>query len=254
MMKLGMVTYLLGKDWDVPTIIKNCAATGFEGAELRSTHAHGVEDDLNDAQRNHVRKQFEDSPVELVGLGSAFEFHSPDADELRRNIEGTKRYVKLAHDVGGSGVKVRPNGFPRGVSAERTLQQIGKSLRQCGQFAEGYGIDIRLEVHGPVTSELPHIQRMIEIADHPNVVVCWNSNPTDLTGDGLEGNFRRVRDKIGMVHIHDLYDEKYPYRKLFALLERAGYEGYCLAECPASNDPLRVMHYYRALFDAYQNA
>ena len=42
-MKLGLVTYNMAKDWDVPTIIKNCQDTGFEGVELRTTHAHKVE-------------------------------------------------------------------------------------------------------------------------------------------------------------------------------------------------------------------
>src|SRR5688500_16796997 len=42
-MKIGIVTYNIAKDWDVTTIIKNCAATKFEGVELRTTHKHGVE-------------------------------------------------------------------------------------------------------------------------------------------------------------------------------------------------------------------
>ena len=48
-MQLGLVTYLLGKDWDVATLIENCTNTGFQGVELRSTHAHGVESDLSNA-------------------------------------------------------------------------------------------------------------------------------------------------------------------------------------------------------------
>lgn len=251
-MRLGLVTYLLAKDWDVPTIIKNCAETQFEGVELRSTHAHGVEDSLNQMQRQEVRKAFANSPVELVGLGTAYEFHSSNPQEVNANVEGTKRAVILAHDVGGTGVKVRPNGIPQGASLPGTLEQIGKALRECGKFALGYGIEIRLEVHGPVTSELPHIETMITAADQPNVKVCWNSNATDLTGEGFEKNFQRVQAKIGMVHVHDLYDPDYPYPALFRRLKKAGYQGYCLAECAASTDPLRVMHYYRALFDAYQ--
>ena len=49
-MKLGIVTYMWGADWDLPTLIKNCEATGFEGVELRSTQKHGVEPSLTKEQ------------------------------------------------------------------------------------------------------------------------------------------------------------------------------------------------------------
>lgn len=247
-MKLGLVTYLLGKDWDVPTLIKNCAATGFEGVELRSTHAHGVEPSLGERERAEVQARFADSEVELVGLGSACEYHSPDPAVVRRNIEETKAFVKLCHDVGGSGVKVRPNGLPEGVPVERTLDQIGRALRECAEFGEGYGVAIRLEVHGRETSRLDHIRAIMDVADHPGAVVCWNSNATDLEQGSLDRTFHLVADKIGTVHIHDLYDP-YPYDRLFELLKERSFEGYCLSESPASSDPVRVMHYYRALWD-----
>ena len=78
-MQLGLVTYMWGAEWDVPTIIKNCRATGFAGVELRSGHKHGVEPTLSKAARREVAARFEDSGVTLVGLGSACEYHSPDA-------------------------------------------------------------------------------------------------------------------------------------------------------------------------------
>jgi hypothetical protein len=66
-MKLGTVTYNLAKDWDIATIIKNCAEAKFQGVELRTTHAHGVEVSLSKQQRAEVKKRFQDSPVELMG-------------------------------------------------------------------------------------------------------------------------------------------------------------------------------------------
>jgi hypothetical protein len=50
-MKFGLVTYLWGKDWDLPTLISNCEKTGYLGVELRTQHAHGVETTLNASQR-----------------------------------------------------------------------------------------------------------------------------------------------------------------------------------------------------------
>ena len=162
-MRIGLVTYNLAKEWDLETVIKNCEEAQFEGVELRATHAHGVEVDLTPEQRADVKRRFDDSPVKLCQLGSAFEFHSKDPETVRRNIEGPKEYVKLARDVGAPGIKVRPNGLQTkyGVPVEKTLEQIGTSLRECGEFAKDYGVQIRVEVHGSATNRLDYMQKIM---------------------------------------------------------------------------------------------
>ena len=251
-MHLGMVTYNLAQDWDIATIIKNCETACFEGVELRTSHGHKVEVNLSKEQRQEVRKRFEDSKVKLMGLGSAFDYHTPDQTKLRKDIEATKEYIVLAQDVGASGVKVRPNGFPKEVSKEKTLEQIGRSLRELGDFARDHGLVIRLEVHGQGTSFPPHIKTILDTANHPSVGACWNSNATDLDGEGWDHNFDLLKDKIFSVHMTDLFQEEYPYRKLLTRLNETGFKGFCLAEIPASTDPVRVMKYYRGLWLAYQ--
>ena len=252
-MKLGTVTYNLAMDWDIPTLIKNCTEAKFEGVELRTSHKHGVEVSLSKAQRAEVRKQFADSPVTLASLGSAFDFHTPDQAKLRRDIEATKEYIVLAHDVGAAvGVKVRPNGLPKEVPEQKTLEQIGRSLRELGEFAQGHGQRVYVEIHGSETSFVPRMKTVMDVANHPQVGVCWNSNQNDLAGDGFEHNFNLVKNKIFTVHMRDLYLEEYPFRKLLTALNDSGYTGFCFAEIPASADPLRVMKYYRSLWLAYQ--
>ena len=279
-MKLGTVTYMIAAQWDVPTLIKNLSDCKFEGVELRTTHAHKVEVELTPDQRRDVRKQFEDGGIEIAGLGSAFEFvaviviRSLPASRfstagglaptgpatVRKNIDGCKEYMKLAHDLGCQGVKVRPNGAPKDVPLDATLRQIGDALRELGEFGMGYGVHVRVEVHGAVTSELPNIKKIMDYADHENVYVCWNSNDTDLDKPAREGgppsierNFKLVAKKIIAVHMRDLFVENYPWRQLFRLLRQSGYDGYCYAEIPASTDPIRVLRYYRALWLAYQS-
>ena len=138
-MRLGIVTYNIAKDWSIEEIIKHCEETGFEGVELRTSHAHGVEVSLNAAQRTDVKKRFQNTKVALMGLGSAFEYQTVDAAKLRQDIEATKQYILLAQDVGAPGVKVRPNGLPKEVPVDKTLAQIGRSLREIGQFGQEHG-------------------------------------------------------------------------------------------------------------------
>ena len=251
MLKLGLVTYNLAKDWDRPTIIDRCTKAGFEAVELRTTHAHGVEPALSEKERKAVKEMFEKSRVRLLSLGTTCEYHSVEAEEVARNIEITKEFVELAQDIGALGVKVRPNGLQveRGVPVERTLHQIGHSLRECGEFAKNHDLEIWLEVHGKGTTDLRLIRRIMEIADHGSVGVCWNSNSTDVANRSVKESFSLVEKWIRPVHIRELWDKSYPWRELFTLLEAAGYSRYCLAEIPASPEPERLMHYYHALFE-----
>jgi sugar phosphate isomerase/epimerase len=252
-LKLGTVTYEIARDWDVPTIIKNLTDVGMDAVELRTSHKHGVEISLQSSARAEVRKRFADSPVKIGGLGTTCEYHSPDQAVVRANIDETKEWVKLAHDIGSPSVKVRPNGLPKEVPENTTLEQIGKALRECGAFAHDLGVHIQLEVHGPETSRLPRIRRILDYGgNHPGVRVCWNSNPSDLVDGGFEPAFRLVKDQIGQVHMRDLFLEEYPWRALIAALSEMKFQGYCFAEIPASADPVRVLKYFRGLFRAYQ--
>jgi sugar phosphate isomerase/epimerase len=251
-MRFGLVTYMWGADWDLPTLITNCERAGALGIELRTTHKHGVEPSLNASQRREVKARFADCPVTLVGLGSAEEFHSPDPSKLATAIEATKAFIKLGHDVGGSGVKVRPNDLPADVPREKTIEQIGRALNVVGAYGADYGQQIRLEVHGNKTSPLPVIAEIMEVADHPNVAVCWNSNAEDLRGEGLVHNFKLVENRLGATfHVHDLAGDSYPYGELFALLRATNYEGWLLEEASSTpRDRVAALIKEREAFDA----
>ncbi len=250
-MRLGLVTYNLAKDWDIPTMIKNAEATGFEAVELRTTHKHGVEPTLTAEQREAVKNQFSRSRVQLLSLGTVCEYHAANAAEVERNIEETRRFIVLAHDVGAIGVKVRPNGFPEGVPREKTLRQIGEALRVCGEYGLRYGVEVWLEVHGRGTQEPPNIRAIMEASNHPNVGVCWNSNPTDVVNGSVKQSFGLLSKWIRNCHITELHSG-YPYREFFGLLRGMGYERYTLAEIPESCEPERLMRYYRALWMSLQ--
>jgi len=251
-MAFGMVTYQWGKDWDLPTLLANCAKARIGGVELRTSHAHKVEPNLNDAQRAEVKKRFADSPVAMVGIGSAEEFHHPDPARLAKAIEATKAFIKLSHDVGGSGVKVRPNDLPKNVPQEKTIEQIGKALNVVGAFGADYGQQIRLEVHG-ACSPLPIMKRIIDVADHPNVGLCWNSNVADLKGDGLVANFNLVKRRFGRTtHVRPLDSRDYPFAELIRLFVEMDYQGWLLLEAGGTpKDPIRDLTHQRELFERY---
>jgi sugar phosphate isomerase/epimerase len=230
-MKFGLVTYQWGRDWDLPTLIANCEKTGLLGIELRTEHAHKVEINLSAAQRAEVKKRFTDSPVECIGYGANFEYHSPDPAQLRNNIEQTKEYIKLCKDIGATGIKVKPNDLPASVPKEKTIAQIGSSLNEVGRFARDYDQLVRVEVHGNLTQEIPNMKAIFDLVTEPNVKMCWNCNDQDLLQPGLEKNFNMVKKWFGdTVHVRELNVGDYPYQQLFDLFNSIRYKGWILLE------------------------
>jgi sugar phosphate isomerase/epimerase len=248
------MTYMLGAKWDLDTVIQNLKKTQWEHAELRTTHAHGVEVTLSKAERQEVRKRFEDAGLAL-SLASGFSYHWKDPQRVRENIEGTKEYTLLAADIGARGIRVFPNAIlvDQGVPEETTLEQIGKAAAEVGKFAADHGVEIRLANHGRGTNRIARIRKILDYADSDHVYVNWNCDMTDIEEPGFEAHFAMVQDRIRNIHLHDLTNERYPYRELFRLLREVGYPGYCDAEVGASCEPIRFMEYYRALFLALQD-
>jgi sugar phosphate isomerase/epimerase len=254
MLHLGCVTYNILKDWDLETILRNLEAAGFEAVELRTGHKHGVEPSLAAAQREQIRQRFERSKVRLLSYGSTCEFESPDAEVRRKQVEIGKQWVDLAHDTGAWGVKVRPNGLAKGVPMETTIRNIGSSLRELGDYGQGHGVEIWMEVHGPTTENPPVSAAIMQATRHDNVGVCWNSNETDVVNGSVKASFELLKPWIRNAHINDL-SNNYPWRELFALLRNAGYERYTLCEVdPPSKEPERFLRYYRALWTELNRA
>ena len=253
--RLGLVTYNVAAAWDLDTLLRVCKATGVSPVELRTTHKHGVEPTLGKDQRKDVRRRFADAGVEVWGCGTTCEFHSPDQAVVKKNIETCKQFVDLVRDLGGRGVKVRPNGLPGGVPVEKTLEQIGRALVPCGKAAADAGVEIWVEVHGRGTAHPPHMKTIMEHCGHPKVGLTWNSNPDDLKGGSVAESFKLLWPWVRSCHINDLYKDStgaYPYRELFRLFRANGYDRATLCEVgrtmPDPNLGTEFLRYYKALW------
>jgi hydroxypyruvate isomerase len=253
MIQLGAVTYNVLKDMDLETIIQTLEKVGFSGVELRTTHKHGVEPSISEAERQAVKARFERSKIKLYSFGTTCEFQSPDEAERARQIETAKKFIQLAHDTGAVGVKVRPNGFARGVSKETTIANIAAGLREVGQYGYVHGVEIWLEVHGAETQTPPVAAEIMRATKHDNVGLCWNSNPTDVVDGSVKSSFDLLRPWIKSCHITELASS-YPYRELFSLMNRSGYNRWTLCEAAESKEPERFLRYYRALWMEMQRA
>lgn len=239
--QLGLVTYNVPATWDLPTLLATCKEVCIAAVECRTTHKHGIEPSLSKDERQRVKGQFADSGVRFWGCGSVCEFHSADPKVVAKHVEDCKQFLGLVKDLGGTGVKVRPNGVAKGHTVEQACEQIGKALIDCGQAAADLGLEIWVEVHGSVTQLPANMKRIMDACGHKAVGVTWNSNPTDRDPSGsIAAGFDLLAPHIKSCHITDLTQDaagKYPYRDLFKRLAGIGYDRYTLCEVGKSYPP-----------------
>ena len=183
------------------------------------------------------------------------EFQDPDSAVVEKNIETCKQFVQLVADIGGKGVKVRPNGLPQKVEVSKTLDQIGKALVPCGKAAEDAGVEIWVEVHGPGTANPPYMKTIMEACGHPKVGLTWNSNPQDVKNGSVAESFQLLWPWVRSCHINELYKDAagvYPYRELFRLFRGEGYDRVTMCEVgkspPDLDSGIELLRYYKALW------
>ena len=153
---------------------------------------------------------------------------------LKKNIEETKAFIRLCHDVGGSGVKVRPNGLPAGVPVPTRRSSRSASARRSGRVWR------RLRRRdSPGDSRRGHRTRFQRHArswtsQHPGLAALLELQSRRLGGPGLAANFNRCKTVSADLHIHDLITtipgdivrsaQEEPLRRLDAARRRLAHE------------------------------
>jgi sugar phosphate isomerase/epimerase len=231
-LKFGFTSYQWGKDWDLPTLIANCAKAKAFGVELRTdeNHKHGVELSLDEAERRQVKRRFADSPVKLLTINCGERFDSPDPAVRKAAVEKAKAYVLLSRDTGGAGIRVFPNDLHKGVPETETIAGIAESLNALGRFARDYGQIIRLENHGSA-GRLTTLHKVMGLVDQKNVRIKLNCDPKDNAGGMFAQNFALVKDWLDdTLHMRPYRDTEFPYQLQFDLLIDMGWQGWCIVE------------------------
>jgi sugar phosphate isomerase/epimerase len=248
-LKFGFTTYQWGVDWDLPTLITNCAKAGVTGLEVRTDehNKHGIELDLSKAQRAEVKKRFEPSSVKLITVNCGERYDYVDPAAAKAAVEKSKAYVLLAHDTGARGIRVFPNDLHKEVPEAQTIAQIAECLNAVGRFAKDYNQIIRLENHGSA-GRLTTLRKVMDQVDQKNVRIKLNSDPRDNAAGDFAQNFALVKDRLDdTLHMRPYRDTAFPYQLQFDLLIDMGWSGWCVVE-----ESVKVPDRAQALIEEHQ--
>ena len=173
----------------------------------------------------------------------------------RKQVEIGKQWVELAHDTGAWGVKVRPNGLPKGVPMETTIENIAREPARAGRLRQRYGVEIWMEVHGPTTQNPPVAAAIMKATKHDNVgrVLEFQSH---RCGERIGKAELRAAEAVDPQRAHQRSEQCVSVARVVHAAARipATNATRCAEVDPESKEPERFLRYYRALWTELNRA
>ena len=157
-------------------------------------------------------------------------------------IDGLLQYIDIAAYVGADIVLGWAKGnIPKGGNREKYMARLAQNLQPVNDYAKEQGVKINIEVinHYEVNVFTTAKELVNFLEEYPELDACYVHLDTFhmmLEEEDFAEAFEAAKGRIGYFHIADS-TRWYPgsgnldLKKMLALLEETGYDGYVSVEC-----------------------
>jgi L-ribulose-5-phosphate 3-epimerase len=249
--KLGISTYSYWHFYPERTpirhVIDEAARLGVNGIDI----LHRQMESEDPAYIRSLKRHALQLGIDLNCLSTHQDFVNPDPEERRISIDDTKRFIRLAHDLGISCIRISAGRWNTSESFAALMANDGieppiegyteddayewciDAIGECLPFAEEHGVVLGLENHWGMTRTAEGVLRILNEFDSPWIGVLLD------TGNFLERKYEQmemlapytvfVQAKTyyggGRFYTLDL-----DYHRIASILNNAGYKGYISIE------------------------
>jgi|GEM_PF-5675583 len=219
----GFSTADWGRDWDILLLIETLQEIGINQVELGEGHAHEISPALTPGQRTTRRDQFQEAGILVTGMQLTSKVTAEDEASIATLVDNLKQTIRLSHDVGGSGVRVNL-GDLKGDTA--LIANTAKALKEMGEFAIGFGQEIRVEAWAGDTS-LDDLVAVLKATNDDQVRIAFGVRNAEKGGEKVKEDFAKVQPYLGGVVLIETQpsSEAAPFAALANLLVEADYDG-----------------------------
>lgn len=160
-------------------------------------------------QMVEIKRKIQDAGLLVSGLTPYLNlFNSLDEDIRKKECDDLKRVIDMANFLETKNIRIYGGKFVDGEEDPdgKKLEQLVKSMRECGDYCAQYGIRLCLENHfGTMTTTATRTAEIINIIDHPNVGILYDqANIAFFPAEEYEEAIELQKDKIYYVHCKDL--------------------------------------------------
>jgi sugar phosphate isomerase/epimerase len=168
--------------------------------------------------------------------------------ERERAIAFSKRWIDVAVAIGSPGVRTN---IPPAKDAKPDVERLGESLRRVAEYASTRNVAVHLENDNPVSEDPFFLAQVIDRVNSPWLralpdfgnSLSAHSDDEDYAYRGIDALFARA---YGICHVknEEVNDQgktvHVDLARMFRILKRHAYKGYCSIEYDAPGDPYKA--------------
>lgn len=263
-LRLGTSTYsywhFLPEKVPIETVMDEAHTLGLQGIEILHRQMASEENAYLQKLKRHAFRL----GLDVYNLSIHQDFVHDDADVRRQHIEHTRHCIDLAHEMGIPSIRINSGGFRKGGSFDDLIKAKGwvepwpgvtrddgfnwviDAIEQCLPHAERRGVMLLLENHWGLTTTADDMLRILEGVNSP-----WLKAILDMGNFLFEEDMYAAMEKIAphvwLAHAKTYfgggtwYSLELDYARIFAILRKAGWEGYCSIEMEGAEDAATAM-------------
>lgn len=228
-------------DWSLERAIEEALRWGYDGLELGLIDGQTIEPNLSAGERERIGQLLRESGARLAAVDSSISLVS---DLLEVEIDTQLReLLDVAAAWGAPLVRVFGGEPPGGLTESDGVARATRILQRMSLEAERRGVRIGLETHDAF-SAASVVAQVLGGVGSPQVGAVWDVLHTHRMGESPAQVWDFVGPRVMAVHIKDarrapendgwkpalLGDGEIPVRECVSVLQRAGYQGWLVAE------------------------
>src|SRR5919199_3310544 len=167
-------------------ILDKAMQFGYRGVMLVATRPHASLLEMSAGARRELRAAIADRGLELAAMAGYTDFCAghdrPDVPLREMQILYVAELARLAHDLGGSLIRIFTGFAKPGVAYETMWGWCVEAIRECARRAADYGVTVGVQNHHDLAAHYLSLADLLRDVGHPNVRACFDAWSPALHG------------------------------------------------------------------------
>ncbi|MDD2381484.1 MAG: sugar phosphate isomerase/epimerase family protein [Mariniphaga sp.] len=179
--------------------------------------------------------------LDISGTGIRNDFANPDPRSRQADIELIRQWVEVAEKLGTPNLRVFAGNNPHeGYSRDQVFEWMANDLRTCCAIGKDHGVIIAIQNHNDFLKTAADVERLFEMVDSE-----WLGLNLDIGSYQQHDPYEEIEKNISHAITWQIKENVWvdgretptDFKKLFKIIQTAGYRGYLPIETLGAGDP-----------------